>query len=231
MIRRVAFLLAIATLNLSAQTTKEVPITSEPHHHLVLKNKYVRVFKVEVPSQQATLMHRHQYDYAYVTIGPTELVNQVEGKPASDLKLQDGETRFSPGPFAHLIRVLTPGPFRNVTIEFLQGKRTAQSSSAKWAEDRGLQILTGGVEDILFVKDDVRASDVQLNPHGVLPNSQAGAAELLVAVTDAELHAGSGHNHKGQIHLSAGDVRWLQPAEKLINAGTQPARFISFEFH
>jgi hypothetical protein len=206
-----------------------VPITSEPHHHQVLHNKYVRVFKVEVPSQHATLMHRHDYDYAYVTLGSTELVNQVEGKPPADLKLQDGETRFSPGPFAHLIRVLAPTPFRNVTVEFLRGNHV-QSRSSKWADDRGLQILNGGTQEILFVRDEARASDVQLNPHGALPQTKNGTAELIIAVSALNLQTGPGHQHSGEIHLAAGDVRWLQPAATLVNTSHTSARFICFEF-
>ena len=227
---RLLFLLAQAVVAV-AQSASEVPITAEPHYHQVLQNRYIRVFKVEVPSQQSTLMHRHEYDYAYVTIGATELLTQVEGKPPANLKLQDGETRFSPGPFAHLIRDLAPTPFRNVTIEFLQGSRSAQSSSPKWGEDRGLQILTGGTEDILFVKDGVRASDIELNPHGTLPKTQADAAQLIVAVTDVRLHAGPGHRQTDEVHLSAGDIRWLQPARMLVNVGQQSARLVCFEFH
>jgi hypothetical protein len=99
-------------------------------------------------------------------------------------------------------------------------------------EDRGLQILTGGTEDILFVKDDVRASDVQLNPHGTLPKTQAVAAELIVAVNDIQLQAGPGHQQqKDEIALPAGDIRWLHPDRTLVNAGKQSARFICFEFH
>ena len=226
-----ALLLLLVAMNLAAQPTAEVAITSEPHHRQVLQNSYVRVFKVEVPSQQATLMHRHEYDYAYVTLGATELLNQVEGKPPANLELQDGETRFSPGPFAHLIRVLAPTPFRNVTVEFLLAGHSAPPSSAKWAEERGLQILTGGTADILFVKDDVRVSDVQLNPHGALPKTQAAAAQLIVAVNDIQLQAEPDHQHKGRIRLSAGDIRWLQPARTLLNSGPQSARFVCFEFH
>ena len=226
---RSLFLLLLAAV-VAAQSTSEVPITAEPHHHRVLQNSYVRVFKVEVPSQQSTLMHRHAYDYAYVTIGPTELLNQVEGKPVANLKLQDGETRFSPGPFAHLIRDLAPTPFRNVTVEFLRGNGAGQSS-ATWPEERGLQILDAGTQDILFVNDNVRASDVQLNPRGALPKDQVAKAELIVAVGETELQTGPAHQPKPDIHLSAGDVRWLQPPRTLLNAGKQLARFIDFEFH
>lgn len=226
---RSLFLLVLSAAAM-AQPASEVPITAEPHHHQVLQNSYVRVFRVEVPSQQSTLMHRHEYDYAYVTIGPTELVNQDEGKAPANLKLHDGETRFSPGPFAHLVRDLAPTPFRNVTIEFLHSNSSTKSQSRGWPEDRGLQILTGGTQDILFVRDDVRASDIQLNPQGTLPKLKTDAAQLIVTVSDVRLQAEPGHQQKDEVRLSAGDIRWMQPARTLVNAGKQPARFICFEF-
>ena len=111
---RPAVLLLAVTL--FAQSGSEVEITAEPHHHLALENQYVRVFKVDVPPHDATLMHRHRHDYVFVTLGASQVSNEVEGKPAAMLKLQDGEARFTPGNFAHIARNLASTPFRNVTI-------------------------------------------------------------------------------------------------------------------
>jgi len=80
-----------------------------------------------------------------VTLGASEVSNEVEGKPAATLKLQDGETRFTPGNFAHIARNLPSTPFRNVTIEFLRDKITTQ---AKWDQERGLNVLSGGTQEI-----------------------------------------------------------------------------------
>ncbi|HYK50517.1 MAG TPA: hypothetical protein VEU94_12385, partial [Terriglobales bacterium] len=91
------FVSIFLTCILSAQTASEVEITAEPSHHLALENQYVRVFKVEVAAQASTLMHRHRYDYIFVTLGPSQVVNEVAGKPPVTLKLQDGETWFVPG--------------------------------------------------------------------------------------------------------------------------------------
>lgn len=221
--RCVLLAVTLASLTLVVQAS-DVEITSEPHHHLVLQNRYVRVFKVEVPPQQSTLMHRHKYDYAYVTIGDVELSNEVEGKPAATLKLRDGETRFSPGNFAHAIRVLSGTPFRNVTIEFLPNA----SPHKNWGEDRGLQVLEGGSKEILFDNNGVHASDVQLNPGGTLPKDTHFNKQLIVAVTVVELRARGGPS--GKIHLQPGDIQWLNTPPTLVNIGSQPARFISFGF-
>ena len=228
MTRSVPVFLALMAFAVLAQPATEVAITAEPHHHLALKNNYVRVFKVEVPPHQATLVHRHPYDYAYVTIGPVELSNNVEGKAPAALKLQDGETRFSPGNFSHAVRVLSDTPFRNLTIELLKNTGKDQGAGG-WTDQRGLQILSGGTQDILFVKDGVRASDVQLNPGGTLPKDRHSAAQLIVAVTDGDLRIAA-RTKGASMPLKGGDFRWLEAGHSIVNAGQQPARFISFEF-
>src|SRR5580658_9438546 len=133
------FLLCLAILALQA-AAPEVEITAEPHHHLVLENKSVRVFNVDVPPHTDTLMHWHRHDYIYVTLGDAEVVNAVKDKPPATLKLQDAETRFSPATFAHIARNLSDQPFRNVTIEILEDE-ALRNSTAHWDEDRALDIL------------------------------------------------------------------------------------------
>src|SRR6266705_6588194 len=144
--RLAVLLLAFA---LFGQSVSEVEITAEPHHRLSLENQYVRVFKVDVPPHESTLMHRHRHDYVFVTLGASEVSNEVEGKAPLTLKLQDGETRFTPGGFAHIAKNLSDQPFRNVTIEFLQDEKARQSPPPKWDEERGMHILEGGIQDIL----------------------------------------------------------------------------------
>ena len=150
---------------LAAQTTSEVEITSEPSHHLVLENESVRVFKVEVTPHALTLMHRHRHDYVFVTLGESHVSNEVENKSPVDVKLSDGETRFVPGNFAHVARNLSDQPFRNVTIELMQDEKLRQTPS-HWPDETGEKTFDGGHSKILFVKDGVRISEVDLEPGG-----------------------------------------------------------------
>lgn len=216
----------------AGQTAGEVEITAEPGHHLALENQYVRVFQVEVARHAATLMHRHRHDYVFVTLGASEVESDVAGKPPVRLKLQDGETRFTPGNFAHVAKNLSDRPFRNVTIELLQDEQARKSPRPDWKEGRGLQILAGGTEDILFVKDGVRVSDIQLQPGGSLPSHHHSGPHLLVAVSDLDL--GSDVEGQGPMpgHLKSGDVKWVSGGytHRLNNTGRQPARFVTLEF-
>ena len=136
-------LFCLLTTVLAAQAlAPEVELSAEPHHHLTLENKYVRVYNVEVPPHTDTFMHWHRHDYIYVTLGPTEVVNEVKEKPPVTIHLEDGETHFSPAPFAHIARNQTGQPFRNVTIEIVDDENLRHATT-KWDpnknEDRALE--------------------------------------------------------------------------------------------
>jgi quercetin dioxygenase-like cupin family protein len=225
---RPAVLLLAVTL--FAQSGSEVEITAEPHHHLALENQYVRVFKVDVPPHDATLMHRHRHDYVFVTLGASQVSNEVEGKPAAMLKLQDGEARLTPGNFAHIARNLASTPFRNVTIEFLQDKAAAP---AKWDEERGLNVLTGGTQEILFVKDGVRVSEVELQSGGVMPKHHHSGPHLVVALSDLDLRNDVEGKPPAPAQLKSGDIKWIDGGytHTVTNVGKQQAKFATLEFH
>ena len=217
---------------LLAQTPGEVEITAEPHHHLALENQYVRVFKVQVDPNSATLMHRHRHDYVFVTLGASEIENDVAGEPPAVVKLKDGETRFTPGDFAHIAKDLAPTPFRNVTIELLKDEEARKSPPPKWEEERGLNVLDGGTQDVLFVKDGVRVSDIQLQPGGVVPKHHHAGPHLVVALTDLALRSDVEGKGSMQLQQKAGDIAWVAGASThaLTNTGKQLARFITLEF-
>jgi hypothetical protein len=113
-----AALLLVA--NQSPRANQAVPIPEEHHHHFVMENEYVRVYEVEVPAHEATLMHQHDRDYVYIVIGDADVTNQVQGKQGAKLHLSDTAVNFSKGPFAHVATNDGDKPFRNVTIELLK---------------------------------------------------------------------------------------------------------------
>jgi quercetin dioxygenase-like cupin family protein len=231
-IRFAVFVLLLSAIIVSAQTASQVEITSEPNHDPALENQYVRVFKVKVAPHEATLMHWHRHDYVFVTLGASLIENDVAGKPAVTLKLQDGETRFLPGGFAHIARNLSDQPFRNLTIELMQDDKTRLPTPPKWDEERGLHVLSGGTLDILFAKDGARVSEMQLQPGGVVPSHHHAGPHLVVAVTDLELRSdveGKGPSVK---RLKAGDIAWVEGGftHTLTNVGNQDAKLITLEF-
>jgi quercetin dioxygenase-like cupin family protein len=215
-----------------AQTAIEVEITAEPSHHIALENEMLRVFKVEVAPKGSTLMHRHRHDYFSVALGDSHISNEVEGKQPSDVKLNDGDTRFTAGNFAHIARDLADTPFRNVTIELLQDEKLRQTPS-RWPEERGERTFQGGRLKILFVKDGVRASEVNLEPGAVVPSHHHDGPHIVVAVSDLNLRSDiESARSTSELKLKAGDIEWIPGgySHTVTNTGKSAARLITFEF-
>src|SRR5579864_2906843 len=223
--------LLLLTAVLTAQSALEVEITAEPHHHLAFANDQVRVFTVEIAPHSETLMHVHHHDYIYVNLGAAEVVNTVKGKDPVTVKLKDGDTNFLAAGFAHMARNLSAQPFRDVIIEFLQDDKLRESP-ARWDEDRGLDILQGGTKEILFVKDGVRVSELELQPGATIPKPHHPGPRLLVAVSDLDLS----NDVEGQGpmlgHFKSGDAKWLPRgySHPLTNTGQHLAKFVTLEF-
>ena len=226
-----ALLLFLLIPFLAAQRATEVEITSEPPHHLALENEFIRVFQVEVAPHASTLMHRHRHDYVFVTLGDAHVSNEVEGKPPVDLKLTNGETHFVPGNFAHVAKNLSDQPFRNVTIELMQDERLRQTPS-HWPEENGEKTFPGGRIKILFVKDGVRASEVNLESGAIVPSHHHDGPHLLVAVTDLDIRSDVEGRGSMPGKFKSGDIKWLPGGytHTLTNVGKSPARFVTVEF-
>jgi beta-alanine degradation protein BauB len=225
--------LLLAAITLTAQTPSAVELTAEPDHHLLLENSNVRVFLADVPPHQATLLHQHRHDYVFVSLGETNVSNEVQGKPPVILKMQDGETRFAAGGFAHIARNLADTPFRAIAVEFLQDDAAHKTPPPKWDEERGLHILQGGTEDILFVQDGVRVSEIELQPGATIPSHHHTGPHLVIAVSDLDLRSDVEGKGPMAVHFSAGDVKW-QPGgytHTVTNTGTQKAKLVTLEFH
>jgi hypothetical protein len=223
-------LFLIATLLAAQAQAPEVELSAEPHHHLSLENKYVRVYNVEVPPHTDTLMHWHRHDYIAVNLGAAEVVNAVKDKPPVTIKLEDGETHFSPATFVHIASNRTDQPFRNVTIEIADDENL-RHATAKWDEDRALETFSGGTQQILFVKDAIRASEFELQPGAAVPADHHAGPLLLVAVSDIYLRSAVEGQAPRLERLKSGEARWVPVGFPAVtNTGHKPAKFVTLEF-
>ena len=218
-----------AQKNASKTPPKEVEITAEPHHHLMFQNEYVRVFSVEVDPRDATLMHRHHHDYAYVVIGDAQLSNEVEGKPAVKLDVNDGDAKYSDGNFAHLVKNVGNTPFRNITIEFLQDTKMRDAPTVS---DPAPVSIRGGTQKTLFVKDGVRAVQDELQIAAVEERHHHAGPHLVIALTDLSFRAQNPDKSATNTEMKAGEVKWINGGitHTVTNVGSGPAKLVSLEF-
>lgn len=206
-----------------------MPVSAEPHHRLVLQNDFTHVYNVMVPPLDATLLHQHDLPYLYVTLGPAELVNAVAGHPEAHLTLQDGETHYNPGHFAHVVRTDSGLPFHNVTIELVHPQGTARNlckavlpgppgdcpnqSVANATEPAGRSARKKAAPEAgddavpYFETDDVRVDLIKIASGRDYIEEAPKLHGLLVAPSNANIDANLGGEHIQFLH--GGDVLWM----------------------
>jgi quercetin dioxygenase-like cupin family protein len=229
--RTALFLAAFAVL---APAQDTVEITSEPSHHLVFENDWVRVFNVLAPARASTLVHRHNYDYLYVTLGDAAITNARVGEKPFPVVLNDGEVRFTPGGFAHAVANNSERPFHNITIELLKSSTNVRPCSD--ACEVPISCAASAREKcasarILLQSDQWSAISVLMPPGATYPEHAPAAPHLVVAVSDLDLTQVVDGRDRVEVRRVVGDVRWVDPVvQSITNAGSMPARFVSLQF-
>ncbi|HEY2392507.1 MAG TPA: hypothetical protein VGK22_15130 [Candidatus Angelobacter sp.] len=229
---RVAGLLFLATAAL-AQQQQPVEITSEPSHHLVLQNEYVRVFDVTVAPQASTLVHRHNTDYLFVTLGDSDVVSARVGEKPAELQLKDGEVRYTPGNFAHAAINKSDLPFHNITIELLKPSSKVANCTELCTR---LQCSNGQKSNCSRVvysisSDQWLASLVTLRPSSHMKRNMHGNPHLLIAVSDLDLK-NQAESASNSIQRAPGGLLWMPAGNTytLTNNSQKPAKFVTLEF-
>jgi hypothetical protein len=231
-------LLLLFTFSQSAQAPEAVPLPKEPHHHLVLENDYVRVFRVSLPAHAATLLHQHDVPYLYVSLGPADVVNAVQGRPEARIVMADGQVGYSPGHFAHIARTDAGSTFDNVTIELLHPQGEVHNLCERIVEgelgechpfqNRSLSLKQ------YFKSEEMVVSFGTLKPKAEFTGSPY-LDHLLVAMDEAEIEVSFPDPHLGPSHLvrptkrlGPSDVLWV-PAnhiEAIRNLRARPSSYV-----
>ena len=206
-----------------------VPISEEPHHRLVLQNDFTHVYNVMVPSLDVTLLHQHDLPYLYVTLGPADIINAVVGKPEAHLNLQDGETHYSPGHFAHIVRTDSGMEFRNITIELVRPQGTPKNlcrdavpgealncpepqPAAESKKGKRSAPEEPGEDVPYFESDEVRVDLHRVSSGNDYVDATAKFDALLVGLTNSNLDANLGGEHYQFLH--GGDVIWMPAGQR-----------------
>jgi len=231
--KRLSAAVLLLAMALWAQTAeKPVAITAEPSHHLYLENDQVRVFQVEAAPHAATLVHQHDYDYIFVSLGASDLRNEVVGRAPAELQLEDGEVHWSKGGFAHKITNLSEQPFRNVTIELLRAQGTATPSTQPASRYCNPGSQTACVsERYLFCTEKVCVSDVTMGAGAATMRHSHSTDHMVVAVTDLDMSDEAEGKPAVRRTVKRGDAVYVPAGitHRLVN-GDKPVRFITLQF-
>jgi quercetin dioxygenase-like cupin family protein len=225
-------LLLLLACNRQSRTPEEsgtpVPVEQEQHHHLVMQNDSIRVYRAELASGANMKLHRHDQDYVAVYLTDAQLKEFVPGKAVQLVRHQSGQVRFSQAPLTHSVSNTSNEAFRVVLVELAKPPGGKPSSQAPPEGEHSLDLGHGHIEDVLLNNSRVLATELQIAP-GMETDENAGAhPRLLVWMDDGEVVSGAGGE---PLRGKKGDVSWLNPnAGNLRNTGDHPAHLITLEF-
>lgn len=227
-------MLLSAALSVFAQQPKEVEIPSEPSHHQVLQNEFVRVFDVTVAPKASTLVHRHNHDYLFVTLGDSDVVNARTGANPVPLKLKDGEIRFTPGNFSHAAINQSDKPFHNLTIELLKPSTGVKTCTESCAMPVACAAEPGRVCPTIerrISSDQWTALYVTMPAGSRLDKHTHATPHLVVAVTELDLTQQIGDETR-HTKVPAGGYAWVPAGltHTLTNSSAKAAQYVALEF-
>ena len=213
-----------------AQTdsSKPVPVASEPSHHQVLANDFVQVFHVKVAPHSSTLMHVHARDYVGVHLTSVDLTNTPAGGPPKQVHTEVGAAQLIKAPLTHMVTNNSDTPYENITVALLKSSPQHPAGAVPATDLNG----TGVTARLLFENDIVRAWSVEMAPGATQPHHVHQLPYLAIAITDINFKSVPDKGAPEMISPKAGDVAWRNPplAHTLTNMSDQPAKYVALEF-
>jgi hypothetical protein len=228
---RIAGLLLVSMAALAQQ--QPVEITSEPRHHLVFQNEYVRVFDVTVEPRGSTLVHRHNYDYLFVTLGDSDVVSARPGEKPVQLLLKDGETRFTAGNFSHAAINNSQLPFHNITIELLKPSTNVKTCTEPCPQplDCPQDKLHCPAGEKRISSDQWSVSSWSMPANTSFDTRSLRGPSLLIAVTNLDLSA-PGIAINGRLTRQPGGLEWIPTGwtGTIANSSSRRQAFVILQF-
>ena len=114
------FLLLFALFVLSAQMRAQLPVDREPHHTVVLENRYLRLIEGNIPAHDTTPAHVHSANSIVVFLSHSTFGIQLVGDTPVLTTVNPGDIKYSPygdKPVNHIVWNQGPGPFHFFVVE------------------------------------------------------------------------------------------------------------------
>ena len=206
-----SFSLAVSLFAQAPSAPAPVAVNSEPHHHLVLENSYVRAWFFDIAGHESTLLHAHDLPYLAIALMPGDYTNAVAGKPEAHALLDDGQLNYSKGGFAHVVRTDAGSPFKNFTIELLRTQGAPRNRCVKVIDaPLDCPVEAAGrpaVETPAFETDEILVQAGGLAQGRFFNAAASQSPRLFVLLSDAELSLEVRGAKAKTLH--GGELYWL----------------------
>jgi hypothetical protein len=219
------------------QETSILPLKFEPHHRLVLHNKYVNVYSVKVQPHDFVRLHKHKADAISIMLSNSEITVHAPGKPDLHQKVVNGQLRLQLAGYVHSTSIDGDSAYRNVTVELLVPQQSPQNLCAAVIAAQTTNCPEAPAHFITFERTDqpqfqTAQTDVALIRISLGQSStleKTAFPQLLVVLDDLETEGG---NTPKKV-LRAGDFLWRDAntaARVFKSVSPSEARIVAFSF-
>jgi quercetin dioxygenase-like cupin family protein len=216
-----------------------ITMDQEPHHHLSLKNDYVKVFKVEVAPGDSILMHSHDQDTIAIAVGDQMVTVGFPDKPDVHQKNPDGQLRLQKTGYVHSTKVDPGTTYHTVAVELLRPQGNPRNLCAAVMAGQPLNCPErpdGASSKKYIAQPQFESDQTRVQVVRVLPGQNATIGnskffQLVVALDPASISPASGKGPEQMLH--SGDFVWFEKggASRVFkNSGKSEARFVEFAF-
>jgi hypothetical protein len=225
-------------LSLVAQTPPVIPLSSEPHHHLVFQNSYVNIYDAKTVPGESLIMHRHDHDAVAIAIGEQTVTVGFPGKPDVHSINPDGQLRMQRAGYIHSTHVEGNSPYFTVAIELLHPQTGSRNLCAVVLSGEPLNCpdnlpkkTAAYIDQPQYESDQTRIRLMRVLAHQTVSIGDGTHSELIVALDPSEVSPGL-HGTPRQ-ELRPGDYAWFDKgsaAGVFTNKGDKEARYIELTF-
>jgi quercetin dioxygenase-like cupin family protein len=230
--------LLILPLPLLAQAPSVIPLTSEPHHHLVLHNSFVNLFDAKAAPGDSLLLHRHDNDAVAIAIGDQVVTIGVPGKPDAHSKNPDGQVRMQRSGYVHSTHVDGDAAYYTVAIELLHPQSGGRNVCAAVLAGQPLNCPdappvknVAHIDQAQYESDQTRVALVRVLPHQKMELTASTQPQLIIALDPASISPVSGSGPDQALH--PGSFVWFDQggaARALKNESNKEVRLIQLTF-
>ena len=213
-----------------------IELTHDTHVHQALANSSVRVFRIDLPPSGETATDRHDHDFLVLSIGANDF--ELDG-PGNNypMTMADSEIQVLKGHWPHKVVNKSKNALHLVEIESMAeisperavcGLAAQSCTGAKFAKDE----TTNYVESTLFITPSMRLAKIEVQPAAGTPEHGHATPHLMIALNDQQLTNAIVAGSSSDLNLHPGDAAWLKGdiVHRVVNHGTQPARFLTIEW-
>jgi hypothetical protein len=154
-------------------------IEKELHHTVAFENERVRVFHLQLQPGEVMKTHRHSSLYAYFSLQPATISNEVAGRPPVVTQLEPGELRTSKGGF----NVAERNKSSELVDIFVI--RPLESTGVGFTSPLAIRLHDAGIIE-QYAGPTMRAYELAIASGGRLDDRTEAHDSLLIALTNSK---------------------------------------------